>query len=97
VGKHSQNAEFPFAPPSGLQIAFPQSRFLVEGGYGDEHANYNLTYDYGPIRVGFLPPPPIGAPSFRIATSAGELFMDPNRQNLYDWTAEVFIEQSGTR
>lgn len=74
-------------PPSVLGMCFPY--FIVEGGHFDYNLNYDLTYTFGPVRLGFNPPPPIGQPSYGVGTSAGPLVI--TGQDFYDWTFYVEV------
>jgi len=96
VMSYSQNADLT-APPSGLLMAFSAVRtnyFTVEGGLADPYLNYDLSYTFYAGRLGFLPPPWVGYPTYVIATSAGDLVMDPMRQKLYDWFGYVEVCRS---
>jgi hypothetical protein len=79
------------APPSGLIIGFPDARFTVEGGLEDPFLNYDLSYTFYAGQLYFLPPPYVGYPTYRMATSAGQLVIDPKRQDIHDWVGYVEV------
>jgi hypothetical protein len=72
----SSNSFIAPGAPSDLDLFFAgmslfrPDHFHVDGGFGDPLADYDLRSSFGPIFVGFIPPPP---PTGTLFTDAGDL------------------------